>query len=288
MFELRKRRRKKSVSLNSEIQVQLGIGGRPNVGIMDKNTCDAENLKIKEALENIEEEETATEDKGLITDKNPPSITVNIIKSDITHSNITLTVTDDVGLSEDNRYEYCLSSSNTEIKDCEFKEYESERPFEENSPNRYLWVYPIRDNAGNYNGTYTNDTIPYVISSYNLLVVSQTFNYTGGAQYFSPTVSGNYEIELWGASSGRGGHGAWSGGGGGKGGSGLGSQANGGQTYGFSGDECPNGVIGRCYSCDGGSGEAGSFGYNPSYATFITGSAGARNGNGLATIKFIG
>ena len=719
------------ISLNSEIQVQLGIGGRPNVGIMDKNTCDAENLKIKEALENIEEGETATEDKGLITDKNPPSITVNIIKSDISHSNITLTVTDDVGLSEDNRYEYCLSSSNTEIKDCEFKEYESERPFEENSPNRYLWVYPvkdkqgnisngyssieepfmiadistasyevtpkgwseskkviinypegykneysidggitwkeytgeitltenttiisrmtsedkyisgssqtvsqidptkptkadytyeinntsvkitasgedkesgithysfskdsgeswsevstnpvytytigsgevievkvkvyngtyendgesnnylisegktlriptytvtpssgwsnqktvainyidghtkeyslnngvtwntytnalslttnatvmarsvsekgslissisvsnietikptvnvstisyngtssvirinisdsggsglstsnkyqyylstsnttqtggswqnytngvnftisgtlglyylwvypIRDNAGNYNGTYTNDTIPYVISSYNLLVVSQTFNYTGGAQYFSPTVSGNYEIELWGASSGRGGHGAWSGGGGGgsanggylkvkayltagqtyiiqvggagtggagtggqigyggynggqnggspcgvggaggggggattfanstiiyasangagggaggcdgsngscaggggKGGSGLGSQANGGQTYGFSGDECPNGVIGRCYSCDGGSGEVGSFGYNPSYATFITGSAGARNGNGLATIKFIG
>ena len=63
---------------------------------------------------------------------------------------------------------------------------------------------------------------------------------------------------------------------------------DGGQTYGVSGDECPNGVIGRCYSCDGGSGEAGSFGYNPSYATFITGSAGARNGNGLATIKFIG
>ena len=152
------------ISLNSEIQVQLGIGGRPNVGIMDKNTCDAENLKIKEALENIEEGETATEDKGLITDKNPPSITVNIIKSDISHSNITLTVTDDVGLSEDNRYEYCLSSSNTEIKDCEFKEYESERPFEENSPNRYLWVYPVKDKQGNISNGYSSIEEPFMIA----------------------------------------------------------------------------------------------------------------------------
>ena len=760
-------------TLNSEIQVQLGIGGRPNVGIMDKDSCDADKLKIMEALENIEEGQTATENTGLITDKTAPTIKLDIVKSDLTHSEITITIKDDYsGLSEENKYEYCISSSNTEVKDCEFKGYENEKKFEENSPNRYLWIYPVKDKQGNvsngyksieepfmiadistasyevepkgwseskkvvinypegykneysldgglswieykgeitltenttiisrmtsedkyisgssqtisqidrtkptkvdytyeinntnvkitatgedkesgithysfskdngeswsevttnpvytytigieeeiqvkvkvYNGTYENDgesnnylisegktiKIPTCVVTFNAnggsistsnkvviydwtygtlpiptrigytfsgwytdasggTLVSETttvtnekdhvlyahwspavytltynnnggtgctsksvtynssygtlcnptragytflgwytaasggtqitqsttvtstqnhtiyahwkintytitFNgngntggstasktctigsactltgngftktnytfagwsktpggsivysngqtvyetsnftlyavwvqsvtnlgYTGGAQYFTPTISGNYEIELWGASSGMGGHGAWSGGGcggganggylkvriyltaghtytvqvggagtggagtggeigyggynggenggrpcgvggaggggggattfasgatiyasangagggaggcdgsnggcagaGGKGGSGLGTQAKGGETRGFSGDECPNGIIGRCYTCDGGAGEAGSYGYNPGYATFITGSAGARNGNGYATIKFVG
>ena len=230
----------------------------------------------------------------------------------------------------------------------------------------------------------TTDLTLYAVWVQSIINLS----YTGSVQYFTSTISGNYEIELWGASSGRGGHGAWSGGGsgsganggylkieayltagekytiqiggagtsgngaggqagiggynggvnggtpcgvggaggggggattftkettiyasangagggaggcdgssgkcagaGGKGGSGLGTQAKGGAARGFSGDKCPNGIVGRCYTCDGGAGEAGSYGYNSSYATFITGSSGTRSGNGYARITFIG
>ena len=152
-------------TLNSEIQVQLGIGGRPNVGIMDKDSCDADKLKIMEALENIEEGQTATENTGLITDKTAPTIKLDIVKSDLTHSEITITIKDDYsGLSEENKYEYCISSSNTEVKDCEFKGYENEKKFEENSPNRYLWIYPVKDKQGNVSNGYKSIEEPFMIA----------------------------------------------------------------------------------------------------------------------------
>ena len=153
-------------------------------------------------------------------DVTKPSLTVTTTYSSTTAVSVKITAADNVGgsgLASSNKYQYCLSTSSTSATGCTWTTYTSGTTFSLSGTggNYYLWVYSIMDNSGNVNDSYTSNNVAYNFKYIVLGNQSQTFNYTGGAQTFTPTFSEYYKIELWGAqgandvAGGRGGYGGY-------------------------------------------------------------------------------
>ena len=104
----------------------------------------------------------------------PPTVTIEMLTDEETSKTVKLTIADDEGgsgLSSENNYKYYLSTSNTELLNGEWKKYVNKESFtiEGKNQTKYLWIYPIKDNAGNINDEKVNIDTPYVIGSYNYL-----------------------------------------------------------------------------------------------------------------------
>lgn len=127
------------------------------------------------------------------------------------------------GLYGSNNYKYCISTSNSSSSGCTWNTYSSGVNYTHNNLNGtyYIWVYPIRDNAGNINDGKTNISTPYVIKGFTAIAeYNKTITSCGGAQTFTAPYSGYYEIDLYGAQGANGNGGGCSGGSGGSAGKG--------------------------------------------------------------------
>ena len=88
-------------------------------------------------------------------DKINPEISFNK-ENKGSHFAITINVNDEggSGLSENNTYQYCLSTSNNQVGGCTWTDYKNGTALNLNAieiPQRYLFVKKVKDNAGNYN-----------------------------------------------------------------------------------------------------------------------------------------
>ena len=118
-----------------------------------------------------------------IYDMTPPTLSVTLVSSTETTRTVKIIAQDEAdgsGLSEDNDYKYYFSTSKTELADGEWKTYKSgeEIVLEGLNQAKYLWVYPIKDRAGNINDNKTSTSNPYWISWYNF-VSTYTVSYNG-------------------------------------------------------------------------------------------------------------
>jgi len=124
-----------------------------------------------------------------------------------TSATITLTAADSggSGLYSSNDYRYCASTSSTSVTGCTWTAYTSGTAFTITGiGNKYIYVYPIRDNAGNINDSKENTTTAYVIGNVTLIDPVTNFPYTGSVQTYTVPATGTYKIELWGAQGGVG------------------------------------------------------------------------------------
>ena len=80
-------------------------------------------------------------------------------------------------LSGENDYRYYLSTSNTELTGGAWNSYKPNEKFNVsgNSGDYYVWIYPVKDNAGNISGGKTSTTEPYVIGESLTLMLSGFF-----------------------------------------------------------------------------------------------------------------
>ena len=118
-----------------------------------------------------------------IYDMTPPTLSVTLVSSTETTRTVKIIAQDEAdgsGLSEDNVYKYYFSTSKTELAGGEWKTYKSgeEIVLEGLNQAKYLWVYPIKDRAGNINDSKTSTLNPYWISWYNF-VSTYTVSYNG-------------------------------------------------------------------------------------------------------------
>lgn len=127
-----------------------------------------------------------------LVDATKPILTIDpkdgIFKSSV---NITVTVRDDEsGLSDNNKYQYCLSKNNSSPTDCTWNDYVSGTPFEITGDNDtyYLWIYPIEDNYGNVNGDNINLN-PYVVGTYKFDSIAPTLDIITSASNCSQTTA---------------------------------------------------------------------------------------------------
>jgi len=123
-------------------------------------------------------------------DKTKPTLTASATSGNFkTSASITLTAKDtgNSGLSSTNTYKYCLSTSGSSATGCTWTAYTSGTAFTISGTNqtRYLWVYAIKDNAGNVNGSYANNTTTYMIGSYKFDSTAPTLT--------ASATSGNYK-----------------------------------------------------------------------------------------------
>ena len=100
-----------------------------------------------------------------IIDLNAPTVTQETIIDGEREKIVRITASDDYGLSNENKYQYYLSTSETELVGGEWKDYTLGEIFTLTGENetRYLWIYPVMDNAGNINGDKTDINTPYVL-----------------------------------------------------------------------------------------------------------------------------
>ena len=88
-------------------------------------------------------------------DTTPPVLTAETISQENKTARLKITATDEdggSGLSPDNIYKFCLSTSDEEAKECTWTNYISGEEFEVTAPSNgeyYLLVYSIGDKAGN-------------------------------------------------------------------------------------------------------------------------------------------
>ena len=126
-------------------------------------------IKVKDKLGNESTYEPINIDK---IDKTIPTITITPNTNNTEGNNIpkttqvTITVQDEGGsnLSEENSYQYYLSTSNTQLEEGEWKEYRSGEEFtigNEITGTRYIWVKQVEDNAGNKSEGTVSD---YIVS----------------------------------------------------------------------------------------------------------------------------
>lgn len=118
-----------------------------------------------------------------IYDMTPPTLSVTLVSSTETTRTVKIIAQDEAdgsGLSEDNDYKYYFSTSKTGLAGGEWKTYKSgeEIVLEGLNQAKYLWVYPIKDRAGNINDSKTSTLNPYWISWYNF-VSTYTVSYNG-------------------------------------------------------------------------------------------------------------
>ena len=100
-----------------------------------------------------------------IVDLNAPTVVQETIIDGDREKTVRITVSDDYGLSSENKYKYYLSTSETELVGGEWKDYTSGEMFTLAGENetKYLWIYPVMDKAGNINDDKTNVNTPYVL-----------------------------------------------------------------------------------------------------------------------------
>ena len=100
-----------------------------------------------------------------IVDLNAPTVTQETLIDGEREKTIRITASDDYGLSSENKYQYYLSTSETELVGGEWKDYTSREIFTLAGENetKYLWVYPVMDKAGNINDGKTNVNTPYML-----------------------------------------------------------------------------------------------------------------------------
>ena len=130
-----------------------------------------------------------------IYDMTPPTLSVTLVSSTETTRTVKIIAEDEAdgsGLSEDNDYKYYFSTSKTELTDGEWTTYKSgeEIVLEGLNQAKYLWVYPIKDRAGNINDSKTSTLNPYWISWYNFVsTYTVTYNTNGQLNYITPVSS---------------------------------------------------------------------------------------------------
>ena len=100
-----------------------------------------------------------------IVDLNAPTVTQETLIEGEREKTVRITVSDDYGLSSENKYKYYLSTSETELVGGEWKDYTNGEIFTITGENetKYLWIYPVMDNAGNINDAKTNVNTPYML-----------------------------------------------------------------------------------------------------------------------------
>ena len=100
-----------------------------------------------------------------IVDLNAPTVTQEILIDGEREKTIRITASDDYGLSSENKYKYYLSTSETELVGGEWKDYTNGEIFTITGENetKYLWIYPVMDNAGNINDDKTDVNTPYML-----------------------------------------------------------------------------------------------------------------------------
>ena len=102
-----------------------------------------------------------------IVDLNAPTVVQETIIDGDREKTVRITVSDDYGLSSENKYKYYLSTSETELVGGEWKDYTNGEIFTITGENetKYLWIYPVMDNAGNINDGKSDINTPYVLST---------------------------------------------------------------------------------------------------------------------------
>ena len=100
-----------------------------------------------------------------IVDLNAPTVTQETIIDGEREKTVRITVSDDYGLSSENKYKYYLSTSETELVGGEWKDYTNGEIFTITGENetKYLWIYPVVDNAGNINNGKADVNTPYLL-----------------------------------------------------------------------------------------------------------------------------
>ena len=138
-------------------------------------------------------------------DTTSPVLTAEIISQENKTAKLKITATDEdggSGLSADNIYKYCLSTSGEEAKECTWTNYISGEEFEVTAPSNgeyYLLVYSIGDKAGNISDGKEN--IGEIVNKLYVPLFNkvQDFTYTGNEQTYIVPADGYYKIEAWGA-----------------------------------------------------------------------------------------
>ena len=142
-------------------------------------------------------------------DTTPPVLTAEIISQENKTAKLKITATDEdggSGLSADNIYKYCLSTSGEEAKECTWTNYISGEEFEVTASSNgeyYLLVYSIGDKAGNISDEKEN--IGEIVNKLYVPLFNkvQDFTYTGSEQTYIVPADGYYKIEAWGAQGGN-------------------------------------------------------------------------------------
>jgi len=111
------------------------------------------------------------------------------------------------GLSSSNIYKYCLSTSSTSASGCSWKNYTSGTTYTHTGlvGTYYVWIYPIKDTAGNINDGKTNISTPYIIASVSNYSVTLSLSNVqadktsavvplGGTATFNLTPSSGYKF----------------------------------------------------------------------------------------------
>lgn len=95
------------------------------------------------------------------------------------------------GLSSDNKYQYYVSTSQTETINGEWLNYTSGAPFTITASNgtKYLWIYPIKDNGGTVSGGKSDINTPYVIGTYNFDTTVPTITATPNSGNYTTSAS---------------------------------------------------------------------------------------------------
>ena len=138
-------------------------------------------------------------------DTTSPVLTVEIISQENKTAKLKITATDEdggSGLSPDNIYKYCLSTSGEEAKECTWTNYTIGEEFEVTASSNgeyYLLVYSIGDKAGNISDEKEN--IGEIVNKLYVPLFNkvQDFTYTGSEQTYIVPADGYYKIEAWGA-----------------------------------------------------------------------------------------
>ena len=106
-------------------------------------------------------------------------------------------------LSEENKYQYYVSTSNTELVGGSWRNYTSGETFTiaKATGRYYLWIYPISDIEGKIADSQTDINVPYVKKE---VVISNVISYvySGQEEEFIVPSTGYYKLETWGAQGG--------------------------------------------------------------------------------------
>ena len=109
-------------------------------------------------------------------DKTPPVLSIQLVKDNGNTKTIKITAeVDGSGLSPDNVYKYYLSTSSTEPAGGQWKEYTNDVGFEISGDLevKYLWIYPVKDRAGNINDGKADINTAYVAKRICLSIILQ-------------------------------------------------------------------------------------------------------------------
>ena len=110
---------------------------------------------------------TGTTTDPYVVDTGAPTVTLETLIDGEREKTVKIIVNDDLGLYDDNKYKYYLSTSATTLSGGEWKDYTSGEIFILAGENetKYLWVYPVMDSAWNINDNKTDVNTPYMLET---------------------------------------------------------------------------------------------------------------------------